>query len=281
MCVDGRDTARVQGEGRTVQTMDVVVCIKQVPETADVKIGADERHLDLEDASLVINPFDTYAIEEGLRIKEAHGGSVTALSMGPERVLESLKEALAMGVDGAYLLSDPEFEDSDALATAYALACAIRKIGRYDLVLCGRQAFDGATGQVGPSLAEELGIPHVTLVRKIVDLGADRMRVERLVEGGYEVVETSLPALLTVVKEINEPRLPSLKGIMKAKKTNVPVWGAGDLDADPGRIGRAGSPTEVRRLYRPEARGGGELIEGEPPEQARALVERLREAKVV
>ncbi|MDD5603113.1 MAG: electron transfer flavoprotein subunit beta/FixA family protein, partial [Eubacteriales bacterium] len=166
----------------------------------------------------IINPFDTYAVEEGIRIKENTQGKATVLSMGIPSVAEMLKETIALGVDDAVLLSDRAFAGSDTWATAYALSMGVRKIGHYDLIICGKQATDGDTAQVGPSLAEKLGIPHITCVRKIEELRDGYIRCQRLTDDGYDVVETALPALITVVKEINEPRLPSLKGMIKAKK---------------------------------------------------------------
>jgi electron transfer flavoprotein beta subunit len=259
----------------------IVVCVKQVPETTDARINPETGTLMREGIPSIINPFDMYAIEEGLRLKERLGGEVTALSMGPPQAREALKEAIALGCDRGVLLSDRAFAGADTLATAYTLARAIEKLGGADLILCGKQASDGDTAQVGPGVAEELDLPHATYVRRIATIADGSIRVERLVEGGVEVVELTLPALLTVVKEINEPRLPSLKGIMRAKRTEVTVWKLDDLGADPARTGSAGSPTEVVKVFTPSLRQHGELLAGSPEEMAAALVERLQAARVV
>lgn len=261
--------------------MEVIVCVKQVPETTELKIDKNTNTLIREGVPGIINPFDMYALEEGIRLKEKHGGAVRALSMGPPQVKDSLKEAVAMGVDEAVLLSDRAFAGADTLATSYALAQGIRRMGRFDLIICGKQAIDGDTAQVGPGLAEELGIPHVTYVRKIREISPDTMVVERMTEGAYEAVRLPLPALITVVKEINEPRLPSLRGIMRAKKTEIIVWGAQDVAADPARVGLNGSATQVIRIFTPELAPRGEMLPGTVPEQVSALVARLRGLHIV
>ena len=223
----------------------------------------------------ILNPFDAYALEEALRIRDAHGGKVTVLSMGIPSVAEMLRDTIALGADGAALLSDRAFAGADTLATAYALSMGIRKAGPYDLVICGKQATDGDTAQVGPSLAEKLGIPHTTYVRKIEEIREGYIRCQRMTEDGYEVVEMPLPALITVVKEINEPRLPSLKGMMRAKKYSVPVWTADEVRADKELCGLKGSPTQVVRTFVPTHGVQSEMIAGEPAEQAGKLAEKL------
>ncbi len=274
------DHINLQG-GQVLSGLNVVVCMKQVPDTTEVKIDPETKTLVREGVPSIINPFDTYAIEEGIRIRERLGGKVTILSMGPPQVKESLKEAIAMGADDAVLLSDRAFAGSDTLATSYTLAEGIRKLGGVDLIICGKQAIDGDTAQVGPGIAEHLDIPHITYVRRIVELCPGYIRVERMVEGGYEVVETGLPALITVVKEINEPRLPSMKGLMRARRQEITVWTAQDLEVDPERIGLRGSPTEVIRVFTPEVRASGEMLQGDVQEQVQALVERLLKAGVL
>lgn len=261
--------------------MKVVVCVKQVPEPGEVKVNRETRTLIKDGVNMIINPFDSYAIEEGLRIKEKLGGTLTTISMGEPKAQEALRETVALGADQAVLLSDPSFVDSDTLATAYILAKGISKLDGYDLIILGKQAIDGQSAQVGPSLAEELGIPHLTQVRKIVDLKDGYAKVERLIEGGVETVETSLPALITVVKEINEPRLPSLKGIMKAKKAEIANWNAAALGVDPSRAGKAGSPTSVVEVNLPPARPKGEILGGDLNEQVKGLVQKIRETKIV
>ena len=225
--------------------MHIIVCIKQVPSTTQVKIDPVTHTLIREGG--IINPFDTYALEEGVRIRERMGGKVTVISMGPPPAVESLREAISLGADEAVLLSDPAFAGADTLATSYTLSRGIRKIGQFDLIICGKQAMDGDTAQVGPGIAEHLNIPFVTWVRKIEEIREGYIRVQRLMEDSYEVIEMSLPALITVVKEINVPRLPSLKAMLRAKKMSLPIWTANDLDVDRSRVGLNGSPTKVIR----------------------------------
>ncbi len=266
--------------------MHAIVCIKQVPDTTDVKVNPETGTLIREGVPSIVNPFDTYAIEEALRLREKFGGKVTVISMGPPQAKEALKEAIAMGADQAILLSDRAFAGSDTWATAYTLANAIRKIGDFDVILCGKQAIDGDTGQVGPGIARQLDIEQLTYVFKIqeIDFQAKRIRVERLLEEGREVVETRLPALLTVVKDINQPRYPTIMGIRRATRTEIPVWTAADLpDAKPDLLGLKGSPTQVVRVFNPPPRSGQiVMIEGESPqEQAAKLADLLLQEKVI
>lgn len=255
--------------------MNIVVCVKQVPGTTEVKMNKETNTIIREGVESIINPFDTYAVEEALRIKEKEGGKVTVLSMGIPSVAELLKNTVALGVDDAVLLSDRAFAGADTLATAYALSMGIRKMGGADLIICGKQATDGDTAQVGPSLAEKLGIPHTTYVRKIEEITEGYIRCQRMTEDGYEVIEMPLPAVITVVKEINEPRLPSLKNMMKAKKAVVNVWTADDIDADKELCGLKGSPTQVVKTFVPEHEVQSEMIEGDAAEQAGKLAEKL------
>ena len=261
--------------------MNIVVCIKQVPGTTDVKINEKTNTLVREGVESIVNPFDVYAIEEALRIKEKIGGKVTILCMGPPQAKEAIKEAIAMGADEGILLSDRAFAGSDTWATSYTLSQGIKKIGDYQLILCGKQAIDGDTAQVGPGIAESLDLPFVAYVRKIEEIKEGYIRCERMMEEGYEVIEMTLPALITVVKEINEPRLPSLKGMMRAKKAEIGTWTAKDLGAIPENIGLTGSPTQVVKIFSPPSRGGGEMIIGELEEQAEKLVAKIRELKIV
>jgi electron transfer flavoprotein beta subunit len=255
--------------------LNIVVCIKQVPATNEVKMNKETNTIIREGIEAIINPFDSYAIEEGLRVREKMGGKVTVMSMGIPSVAELLKETVALGVDDTILLSDRAFAGSDTLATAYALSMGIKKIGNVDLIICGKQAIDGDTAQVGPSLAEKLNLPHTTYVRKIEEIIEGYIRCQRLTEDGYEVIEMSLPAVITVVKEINEPRLPSIKGMMKAKKTVVNVWTADYINADKALCGLKGSPTQVVKTFVPVHEVHSELFSGMPEEQALKLAERL------
>ncbi len=252
--------------------MKIIVLIKQVPATTDVKIDPETNTLKREGVEAVINPFDMYAIEEALRIRERLGeGEIVALSMGPPQAEQALREAISMGCDRAVLLSDRKFAGSDTWATSYTLARAIRKIGDCRVILCGKQASDGDTAQVGPGVSTHLDIPQVTYVKKIEKIDAASATVERMTEEGYDIIETPVPVVLTVVKEINEPRLPSLKGKMRARKAGIPVWTAEDLGCDEGKIGLDGSPTRVVKVFTPPPREGGRVLEGEPEETSKEL----------
>lgn len=255
--------------------MKIVVCVKQVPETANVRINPETNTLIREGVQSIVNPFDMYALEEALRVREKQGGTVTALTMGPPQAADVLREAVGLGVDDAVLLSDRAFAGADTLATAYVLAAAIRKIGGVDLVFMGRQAIDGDTGQVGPGVAENLGIPHVTDIRKIERIEDGRLTVERLLEDGIARLRLPLPALLTVTKEINVPRLPSLKGKLAARKKEIPTWKAADLDVKAERLGLDGSPTQVLRIFTPPKPSGGKVFKGTGAETVDALLTEL------
>ena len=256
--------------------MNIIVCIKQVPETGDVKINPETNTLIREGVKSIINPFDMYAIEEGIRIRERFGGKVTVITMGPPQAEEALKEAVSIGADEAILLSDRAFAGSDTWATSYALTKAIQKIADFDIILCGKQAADGDTAQVGPGISAHLDIPQITYVKKIEEVKEGSIRAERMTEDGFEIIEAPLPVLLTVVKEINEPRIPSLKGLMKAKKANIVVWTHKDIDASPESIGLDGSPTQVVKIFSPPPRPKGEIFEGAAEETVDKLVKELK-----
>lgn len=255
--------------------MNIIVCVKQVPGSNEVKMNKETNTIIREGVEAIINPFDTYAVEEGLRIKEKTNGKVTVLSMGIPSSAALLKETIALGVDEAVLLSDRAFAGADTLATSYALSMGIKKIGAFDLIICGKQATDGDTAQVGPSLAEKLGIPHTTYVRKIEEIREGYIRCQRMTDDGYEVIEMPLPAVISVVKEINEPRLPSLKGMMRAKKAVVNVWTSDDVGADKNLCGLKGSPTQVVKTFVPVHEVNSEMLDGEPHEQAKKLADKL------
>jgi len=263
--------------------MHIIVCIKQVPDTEElskVRINSRTNTLVREGVKSIINPFDENAIEEALRIKEKYGGRVTVLSMGPPQAEEALRRALAMGADKAILLSDRSFAGSDTLATSYTLAMGIRKIGEFDLILLGKQAIDGDTAQVGPGLAEWLNLPQITYVRRI-ELSGGKIKTERSLEDSFEIVEASLPALLTVTKEINTPRYPSLRGLLKAKKEKIAVWTSKDLVLDKERIGLDGSPTQVVKIFTPESPKRGKILTGEIPEVADKLISEMKKRKII
>ncbi|HUV56138.1 MAG TPA: electron transfer flavoprotein subunit beta/FixA family protein [Dehalococcoidales bacterium] len=261
--------------------MNIVVCLKQVPGTTKVRIDPQTNTLVRAGIENIVNPFDTYALEEGVRIKERCGGKVTAISMGPPQAEEVLREAISLGADEAILLSDSAFAGSDTWATAYTLAKAVDKLNQYDLVICGRQTLDGDTGQVGPELAEMLGIPFVAYVSKIEEITDKSIRVRRMIEEGYEVVEMSLPAVITVVKEINVPRLPSLRGLAKARSVVIPVWTAEDLGADKNMVGLSGSATRVIKIFFPQRVCQSEILNGDVTSQVDSLINKLKEAKLI
>ncbi len=256
--------------------MKIIVCIKQVPDTQDIKIDPETNTLIREGTPSIMNPHDGYALEEALKIREKVSSSeVIALSMGPPQAEDTLREAVAMGADRAILLTDERFKGADTLATSYTLAKAIEKIGGYSLILCGKQAIDGDTAQVGPEIAELLELPQVTYIRKIEKIEERKAVAERMTEWGYQVIETPLPALFTVVKEINVPRLPSLRGRLKAKSTEIPHWRLEDIKADKDLVGLRGSPTRVIKIFTPEYKKEGERFEGSPSEAADRLLKFL------
>jgi electron transfer flavoprotein beta subunit len=261
--------------------MNIIVCLKQVPGTTQVQIDSRTNTLIRQGIKSIVNPLDTYALEEGIRLKERYGGKVTALSMGPPQAEEMLREAISVGADQAILLSDSAFAGADTLATSYTLSLAVKKIKDYDLVICGRQTIDGDTGQVGPELAEVLCLPFVSYVSRIEETNDRVMRVQRMVEDGHEVIETPLPAVITVVKEINIPRLPSLRGLAKAKSTIITNWTAKDLSVEKEMVGQAGSATWVVKVFFPQRTHRAEILQGELTNQVDSLISKLREAKLI
>lgn len=255
--------------------MNIVVCVKQVPDAKDVRLDPKTNTLAREGVQSIMNPYDRHALEAAVQLKEQAGGTVTALTMGPPQAAETLREAVACGADEAVLVSDRAFAGADTWATTYTLARAIETIGGCDLIICGKQAIDGDTAQVGPGLAQRLGLPYVAYARKIQGCAEGKIRLERLMDDGYDVVEMKLPGLLTVVKEINEPRVPSLKGKMKAKSLKPRILTAADLDADPACLGLAGSTTQVVKVFSPEFRADRCLLNGTVAEQVEQLLEKL------
>lgn len=257
--------------------MNIIVCIKQVPDTTQVQIDPKTNTLIREGVASIINPFDTYAIEEGVRLKDRFGGTITVLTMGPPQAEAALREAISVGCDEAILVSDRAFAGSDTLATSYTLANAIKKIKNFDIILCGKQASDGDTAQVGPGISAHLDIPQVAYVKKIEDIKDNVAVVERMNEEGFEILKTPLPCLLTVVKEINTPRLPSLKGMMRSKKYVVPVWKAIDLECQEERLGLGGSPTQVMKIFTPPPRPRGQIFTAAAEESVDSLLKILKD----
>jgi electron transfer flavoprotein beta subunit len=258
--------------------LNIVVCVKQVPDTtAEKKLDADLR-LDRKSVENILNPQDEHAVEEALRIKEKSGGTVTALCVGPESAKETLRKAIAMGVEKAVLVTDPALVGSDIIATARVLAAAIKKLP-HDLVLCGAESTDARIGVVAASLAEFLGLPQHTLTNKL-EFSGDSVSAHRSSEKGHDVVVSKLPAVVGVTKAINEPRYPSLKGIMQAKKVEITVWSAADLGVDKDSVGAAGAYSKVLSYSKPAARGAATMVKDDPDPVAR-IVDALVAAKIL
>ncbi len=262
--------------------LDIKVLIKQVPNTAEVRIDPHTGTLIREGMESIINPDDLHALEAALRLRDAYGGKVTAISMGPPQAADVLREAIGMGADECILLTDRAFAGADTLATSYTLGKCIQKLGRFDLVIAGHQAIDGDTAQIGPQVAEFLDIPQV--IRAVtLEIKGGEILAERTAEEGTEVVKCTLPALVTVTKEANEPRYIFVPLLMAAFEADAPVrsWGFRDIEADEARIGLNGSPTKVQRTFTPSHKKKIEKLTGQPAEIARALVDRLKERRVL
>ena len=256
--------------------MKIIVCIKQVPDAKEVRLDPETNTLAREGVESMMNPYDQHALEAAVALKESCGGEVTVLSMGPPQAEAVLRQAISCGADQAVLVSDRRFAGADTWATSYTLAQAIAKIGPYDLIICGKQAIDGDTAQVGPGLAMRLGIPYATCIQKIRSADESTIVCERMMDDGYDVLQAQYPLLLTVVKDINEPRVPSLKGKMKAKKAQVTLFDADAIGADPACIGLPGSPTQVIKVFPPEPRGARAILSGDVDEQVEQLVDKLK-----
>lgn len=259
--------------------MKIIVCIKQVPSSNEVRLDPVTKTMVRDGKQSVMNPFDAYAIEEAVRIKETCGGAVTAISMGIPAAERLLRDAMSRGVDEAVLLSDRAFAGADTLATSYALALGVRKLGLFSLILCGKMAVDGDTAQIGPELAETLGIPHVTEVSRILSVTQEEAVVEKQADGFLETLSVKLPALLTVSQDVHMPRLPSIAGIRCGEQGPFRVWGAADVGADPERAGLPGSPTQVVRTETPRRERECTYLEGTRAEQAAAVLDLLREVR--
>ena len=266
--------------------MEMIVCVKQIPDPeappASFKIDPTaNKVIPPPGVPPVISPFDENAVEAALRVKDAHGGKITVLSLGNKLVRDVVKKPLAMGADELVLLEDESYEEGDSWATAYALAMAIKKIGTYDIIFCGRVAGDWDAGQVGSGIAEFLGIPSITIAKKVEVLDG-KVRIERLVADGYEVIEAPTPCLVTVTSELGEPRYAPLKGIMAAAKKQPIIWKPQDIGVDPSKVGGQGRLTKLAKLFQPVKEAKCEIIEGESPAEAAVnLAVRLREAKVI
>lgn len=263
--------------------MKIALCIKQVPDTADIK-WTENNTIQREGVESIINPFDMYAIETAVRLKEKiNDAHVTVLSMGPPQAEEILKKAVSMGVDEAFLVSDRKFAGADTVATSRTLANAIKEqIGDVDLIICGQFATDGDTAQTGPSIAQHLNFPQVTYVKEITGYKDGILTVKREVEDGIETVNVKLPAVLCMLKCDYEPRRPLIKGFIKAHKSEIKSYGMEDIKLSPEEVGMKGSPTYVSKAFRPEQKKGGEVITPEnATEGAKILLEKLKEFEIV
>lgn len=261
--------------------LNIVVCLKQVPGTTEVEIDPETGRLKREGVAAVVNPFDEYAVEEAIRIKEKLSGRIKVLSMGPPMAETALRDALALGCDEAWLATDRVFGGADTLATSYTLGLCIKKTAPFDLIICGLKTTDGDTGQVGPEIAENLGIPHICYVNKILDISESKIKVTRMLDDGIETVESSLPALITVTKEINQPRLATLMGKLRATKAEIRKITAADVGRDPSRFGALGSATRVIKVATPPPPLGGEIVKGSPDELAERILQKLIECKII
>jgi len=262
--------------------MKIIVCAKQVPDTNEVKIDPVKGTLIRDGVPSILNPDDANALEAALTIKDQNPGTtVSVISMGPPQATYMLRECLAMGADDAYLLSSRAFGGADTCATSTTIAAGIRKLGQFDIIFAGRQAIDGDTAQVGPQVAQRLGIPVVTYVQKIREIKDGTVVVERQLEDGYEVIEVKMPCLLTAVKELNTPRYMSIGRIEEAFKKNITVWNEDDVALKPESCGLKASPTQVMRSFTPPPKGKGEMLSGTVTEMAAALVQKLTEKHVL
>ena len=264
--------------------MKIIVLVKQVPDTAQLSILMDGLKLMAEGGPRIVNPWDEYALETGLQLKEAHGGTVALLSLGKPEAVEALKTGLAMGADEAILLSDPAFEGSDSLATARALAAAIKKMGEFDLIIAGCMAIDSHNAATAGQVAALLRLPQLAYIAtlKAVDPAARTITAVRLVDDGHEIVSSRLPIMMTVVQEINQPRYPSFMGIRRAAKATIPTWGLAELNLLGDQVGATGAQVRWTRVSLPPTRkGGAEVISGVPAEAAKTLLDKLVAQKVI
>jgi len=261
----------------------VVVCIKQVPGTTDIKIDPQTNTLVREGVENIINPFDAYALEEGVRLKERieHVSKTIALTMGPPQAIQILKDAISVGIDDAILLSDRAFAGADTWANAQTISAAIKQIGDVGLVIFGKQTLDGDTGQVGPEFAQKMNMPFIGYVSQILELDKKKIRAKRLMEDGYETIEATLPAAISVIKDINEPRVPSLRGKMKANKADIPVWDREFLGLAPEEVGLTGSFTQVVKVFSPHIKHEVMMLEGSTEEQVEKLFGKFKELNAI
>jgi len=261
--------------------MNIVVCVKPAPDPKrwdSIQLDPITKALQREGIPSVLGPLDKRALEEGLRIKEKYGGKVAVMAMAPPSAKDNLVEALAMGADEGYLLTDRAFAGSDTWATSLVLSKAIGNFGTFDLIICGSYSLDGSTGHVGAQLAEFLSIPNVSQVFAVERIEMGTLRTKSLIESGYRVLETPLPALITVIREINTPRFTSLLGVIEAESKPLMKWSASDLGISPEEIGLQGSPTQTGDVFLPEMKRRAEMLSGEPGEMVQEIIRKIRQA---
>lgn len=263
--------------------MNIIVLVKQVPDTTEVKLDPRTGNLVREGVESIINPDDRHALEAAVALKEAKGGKVTVVSMGPPQAIDAVTEALAMGADRGILLSDRAFAGADTWATSFTLGRAIEKVGKYDLVLCGRQAIDGDTAQIGPQVADYLNLPQVSYVFEIEKVNRKSIVVKRRLEDGFERIRATMPALLTVIGELNAPRYPHVGRLIDScrEKAPIEVWNAADIGVKTSEVGLEGSLTHVIKTFAPKFQREGEILEGGAKESVGTLVKRLKENRLV
>ncbi len=261
--------------------MKIIVCVKQVPDTTEVKIDKETNRLIRDGVPSILNPDDANALQQALELKEENQDvHVTVLTMGPPQAEEMLRECLAMGADEAYLLTDRAFGGSDTWATSNALAAGIKKIGEYDLILAGRQAIDGDTAQVGPQIAEKLDLPQVTYVEDL-KIDGKKLTVQRQLEDGYEMIELQMPALLTAVKELNEPGHMYIDKIFDCFDKEIKILTINDVDITTEDVGLKSSPTRVKRSFTPEVKSEGEMLTGTEKEMAIRIVDEFKQMHII
>ncbi|MGL6065043.1 MAG: electron transfer flavoprotein subunit beta [Fusobacteriaceae bacterium] len=260
--------------------MNIVVCMKQVPDTTEIKLDPKTGTLIREGVPSIINPDDKAGLEEALKLKDEYGAHITVITMGPPQADLALREAMAMGADRAILLTDRKFAGADTLATSHAISAAIKEL-KFDLIIAGRQAIDGDTAQVGPQIAEFLDIPQVSYAKEIIYNGKDAFTVKRAVEDGYYLLEMPTPGLITVLAEANKPRYMHVDGIVSVFSREVEIWDTTKITVDETKLGLKGSPTKVRKSFTKGAKQAGKIHEADPKEAARLIVDKLKEKFII
>ncbi len=257
--------------------MEIIVCVKQVPSSNKVNMDPITKTIIRDAKQSVINPYDSYALEEALSIKDKTGGNVTVISMGIPSTENIIRDSIARGADRGILLSDRKFAGADTLATSYTLGSGIKSMGKYDIIICGKLSVDGDTGQIGPELAEQLGIPHITDVEEFIQVDPDRVICRKVDEYTYKVIEVKLPALFTINKDVNVPRLPSITGIIESLEGDVKLIDSSSIKVDENRIGLNGSPTSVVKTFIPENEKKSQIVEGSLRDKVLRLIEIVSE----